>query len=157
MKEDSKLAGVAAGLILAALAVLIAWNTFHMRIPPNYARVGPQVFPYAAAIILVILAGCFIWQSATGRPDRLAPDSDQTDWRALGAIAAGFLFEILFIKTLGFILSSTVLFIAVSLAFGSRKYFRDVVVALLLSTGAFLVFTKLLNLQLPAGILKGLI
>jgi putative tricarboxylic transport membrane protein len=45
----------------------------------------------------------------------------------------------------------------VSYAFGSRKYVRDIIVALLLTTGAYLVFTKLLNLQLPAGILKGLI
>jgi putative tricarboxylic transport membrane protein len=66
-------------------------------------------------------------------------------------------FEILFIKMLGFILASTVLFWAVAMAFGSRKYVRDVVLALVVSSVAYFVFTKLLNLQLPAGIFRGLI
>ena len=157
MKQDGKAVGISAGLILAGLAVLIAWNTFNMRISPSYARVGPQVFPYFTAAALAIAGVCVFLQALRGHPGRLAADTDQTDWKALIAISIGFLFEILFIKSLGFILSSSVLFLAIALAFGSRKYLRDIVVALLLCTGAYLVFTKLLNLQLPAGILKGLI
>ena len=157
MKEENRWAGMSAGLALAALAILIAWNTFHMRIPPNYARVGPQVFPYVAAGALALVGACLFVQAWLGRPDRVAADTDRTDWLALGAITIGFVFEILFIKRLGFILSSTVLFMAVAFAFGSRKYIRDLVVALILCIGAYLVFTKLLNLQLPPGILKGLI
>jgi putative tricarboxylic transport membrane protein len=157
MNQGNKLAGISAGLLLTALAILIAWNTFQMRIPPSYARVGPEVFPYFAAAALAIVGVMVFLQALRGHPDRLVADTEETDWLALGTITLGFVFEILFIKSLGFILSSTVLFGAVSYAFGSRKYVRDIIVALLLTTGAYLVFTKLLNLQLPAGILKGLI
>lgn len=157
MKQDGKAAGGVAGLILLALASLIAWNTFQMRIAPNYARIGPQVFPYFTAAALAIAGICMFVQSMRGDPGRLAPDTDLTDWKALAAIALGFLFEILFIKSLGFILSSSVLFVSIALAFGSRRYIRDIVIALVLCTGAYLVFTKLLNLQLPPGILKGLV
>jgi putative tricarboxylic transport membrane protein len=157
MKQDSRAVGVIAGLVLAILAALIAWSTSQMQVAAQYAKVGPQVFPYVAAVALAILGACFIIQSLTESPDKLEADTDETDWQAIGLIILGFIFEILFIKTLGFILSSTVLFWAVALAFGSRRYLRDLGMALIVSATAYFVFTKLLNLQLPAGIFRGLI
>jgi putative tricarboxylic transport membrane protein len=153
--RDSK-AGILIGLVLAAAALVIAYNTSQMRIPPTYAKVGPQVFPYLAALALAGTGFFFIYQTLSGQRDRIIADTDVTDWRAILFISGGFLFEIVFIKRLGFVLCAAVLFIAVAYAFGSRRYLRDIVTALLLSTAAYLVFTKLLNLQLPPGILKGL-
>ena len=153
--RDSK-AGLIAGLALAAVALVIAYSTSKMSIAPTYAKVGPQVFPYLAAFALGATGLFFIWQTVSRQPDRIIPDTDVTDWRAIAFISGGFIFEILFIEPLGFILSASVLFVAVAYAFGSRRYVRDAITALILSTIAYLVFTKLLNLQLPAGILKGL-
>ena len=153
--RDSKV-GLYAGLALAVLALIIAYSTSQMKIAPTYAKVGPQVFPYLAAFALGATGLFFIWQTLSRQHDRIIPDTDVTDWRAIGFISGGFIFEILFIEPLGFILSASVLFVAVAYAFGSRRYPRDVITALILSTIAYLVFTKLLNLQLPAGILKGI-
>lgn len=157
MARDSKTAGIVAGLMLAAIGVLIAWSTSQMRIPPMHAKVGPQVFPYFAAAALILVGACFVVQAARNSPDKLAADTDSTEWASLAFIVAGFLFQILFITTLGFILSSTVLFVAVAMGFGSRNYLRDILVGLILSGAAYFTFTKLLNLQLPAGIFGGLI
>lgn len=157
MGRETKTAGVAAGLLLAIVGVLIAWSTSQMRILQVHSKVGPQVFPYVAAAALVIVGACFIVQALRDSPHKLVADTDSTEWISLGCIVLGFLFQILFITTLGFILSSTVLFVAVALGFGSRHYVRDVVIALLLTSAAYFTFTKLLNLQLPAGIFKGLI
>lgn len=157
MERESKAAGIFAGLLLAAVGILIAWSTSQMRVPPMHARVGPQVFPYFAAAALLVVGACFVAQALRDSPNKLVADTDRTEWLSLGFIVAGFLFQILFITTLGFILSSTVLFVAVALGFGSRHYVRDVVIALLLSAGAYFTFTKLLNLQLPAGIFGGLV
>lgn len=85
------------------------------------------------------------------------PDTERADWRAVAIICAGFVIEIVLLKPLGFVLASTILFTAVSFAFGSRKIVRDVIIALVLSAAVYLLFTKMLNLQLPAGILKGLV
>ncbi len=153
--RDSK-AGIFAGLALVVLALIIAYNTSQMKIAPTYAKVGPQVFPYLAAAALAATGLFFLYQTVTRQHDRIIPDTDQTDWRAIIFISAGFWFEILLIEPLGFVLASSVLFVAVAFAFGSRRYLRDVITALALSTIAYLVFTRLLNLQLPAGILKGL-
>ncbi len=153
--RDSKV-GVYAGLVLVILAGVMTYSTSQMKIAPTYAKVGPQVFPYLAAFALAATGIFFIYQTLSRQHDRIIPDTDETDWRAIGYISAGFLFEILFIKLLGFVLSASFLFVAVAYAFGSRRYVRDIITALALSTVAYLVFTKLLNLQLPAGILKGL-
>jgi putative tricarboxylic transport membrane protein len=157
MERETKTAGVVAGLLLAAVGILIAWSTSQMRVPPMHAKVGPQLFPYFAAAALLIVGACFVVQALRAGTDRLVADTDSTEWPSLAFIVAGFLFQILFITTLGFILSSTVLFVAVAIGFGSRRYLRDVIVALLLSAGAYFSFTRLLNLQLPAGIFGGLI
>lgn len=157
MERETRTAGVVAGLLLVIVGMLIAWSTSQMRVPPMHAKVGPQLFPYIAAIALIGLGICFVVQAARNSPDKLVADTDTTDWFALGVIVAGFLFQIASITTLGFILSSAVLFVAVAYGFGSRQYIRDIVVALLLSAAAYFTFTKLLNLQLPAGIFGGLI
>jgi putative tricarboxylic transport membrane protein len=157
MRQESKTAGVVAGLLLIVLGVLIAWSTSQMRVLQVHSKVGPQVFPYVAALALAIVGICFIVQAMRDSPEKLAADTDSTDWSSLAFIVAGFVFQIAFITTLGFILSSTLLFIAVALGFGSRHYVRDVSVALALSAAAYFTFTKLLNLQLPAGIFGGLI
>ena len=151
------MAGLIAGLLLALLAALIAWSTWQMRIIPVHAKVGPQMFPYFAAVALAIVGICFIIQALRNSSGKLVADTDETNWMALGLIAFGFIFEILFIKSLGFILASTVLFMAVAMAYGSRRYFRDIAIGLIITSAAYFGFTRLLNLQLPAGVLEGLI
>ena len=69
MERESKTAGVVAGLLLAAVGVLIAWSTSQMRVPPMHAKVGPQVFPYFAAAALLIVGACFIVQALRAGPD----------------------------------------------------------------------------------------
>ena len=157
MKQQTRVAGLIAGLLLALLAALIAWSTSQMRIIPVHAKVGPQMFPYFAAVALAIVGICFIIQALRNSSGKLVADTDETNWMALGLIAFGFIFEILFIKSLGFILASTVLFMAVAMAYGSRRYFRDIAIGLIITSAAYFGFTRLLNLQLPAGVLEGLI
>jgi putative tricarboxylic transport membrane protein len=157
MERESKMAGIVAGLMLAILGALVAWSTSQMRVPPMHAKVGPQVFPYFAAAALAFLGLCFILQALRSGSEKLAADAEHTEWVSLAFILVGFAIEIALIKPLGFILSSALLFLCVSIGFGSRNYVRDVIVALLLSSAAYFTFTKLLNLQLPAGILGGLI
>lgn len=157
MGRESKAAGIVAGLLLAIAGALVAWSTSQMRVPPMHAKVGPQLFPYFAAAALAFLGFCFIVQALRSSSDRLAADTEHTEWVSLTLIIAGFAIEIALIKPLGFVLASSLLFLCVSFGFGSRHYVRDVIVALVLSTAAYFVFTKLLNLQLPAGILGGII
>jgi hypothetical protein len=52
---------------------------------------------------------------------------------------------------LGFVLTSTVFFIAESRILGSRALLRDVVATILFVGGLYLVFVKFLTIDLPHG------
>ncbi|MEA2584466.1 MAG: Tripartite tricarboxylate transporter TctB family [Thermomicrobiales bacterium] len=58
---------------------------------------------------------------------------------------------LLLIERAGFIIASAVLFFVASFGMGSRRILRDVIVALLLSVGAYVLFTKGLSPRLPKG------
>ena len=49
-KQTISGAGLAIGLGLIAIASVIGFETMQMQVPPSYARVGPQIFPYIIAI-----------------------------------------------------------------------------------------------------------
>lgn len=148
-------AGLAVGLGLILLAAVIGFDTAGMQVPPTYARVGPQIFPYLAAIALAACGLFFIWQVFAGGKDAIAPDSTAADWVAVIAISAGLLLQVVLIQRFGFIISAALLFFAVAWGFRSKRPLRDAIVAVLLSLVVYFVFTRLLNLQLPAGIFKG--
>ena len=46
---------------------------------------------------------------------------------------------------------------AVAYAFGSRRFLRDAVVAILVAVIVYVGFTRGLHLQLPAGLFAGLV
>ncbi len=72
-------------------------------------------------------------------------------------ISAALLLQMALFKQLGFIPTAIVLFMAVSYGFGSRRLLRDGAIAVALAFGVYFGFTRGLNLQLPAGVLAGLL
>ena len=149
-------AGLAIGLGLIAIASVIGFDTMQMQVPPSYARVGPQIFPYIIAIGLAITGVHIAWKSYRGG-DEVIDEVEPTDWKSVGIIVAGLIAHMNLLKPLGFVPAGLILFMSVAFAFGSRRYSRDAIVGFLLVLFAYLGFTYGLGLQLPPGILKGLL
>jgi putative tricarboxylic transport membrane protein len=149
-------AGYFVGLGLLLLAAVIGFDAARMQVAPQYSSYGPQIFPYIAMGALAVAGLYFLWQTATCRPDAIREDSEKADWTGVIGISAGLLAQVFLIERLGFVISAAILFFCVAWGFRSRKPLRDAVVAILLSTTTYLVFTQLLNLQLPPGIFKGM-
>lgn len=80
-----------------------------------------------------------------------------THWRPVALIAAGVVLNLLLAETGGFIIASVALFWFVARAFDPEHPVRDALFAVAVSVGAFLLFGRVLDLQLPAGVLAGLI
>ena len=148
------MAGLVIGLGLIAIAAVIAGDATHMRVPPIHAKVGPRVFPYLVSVGMALAGAVIGWQAWTRR---FIVEEQQTDWGAVAIIAAGLVVHMNVLKPLGFVPAAVILFLSVSFAFGSRRYLRDFIVALLLAIITDLCFTRLLGLQLPSGILGGLL
>ena len=51
------------------------------------------------------------------------------------------------------LIASAILFVLIARGYGSRRLLRDTLIALVLSTAVFLLFTKALGLNLPAGLI----
>jgi putative tricarboxylic transport membrane protein len=144
-------AGLLIGLGLIAIAAVIAVDASHMRVPPVHAKVGPRVFPYLVSGGLALSGLAIAWQAWTRN---FLVEVQDTDWGAVAIIAAGLVLQINLMKPLGFIPTATLLFMAVSFAFGSRRFLRDAAVAVILAAVTYFAFTRLLGLQLPPGFLK---
>jgi putative tricarboxylic transport membrane protein len=148
-------AGLAIGIGFVLLGGLIAFDTSRMQIMPTYAKVGPQVFPYLTSIALAGTGLFFALQSLRRWPHAVVAEERSADLQALLAISVGLIVQMVLIGRLGFVLSSTFLFVAVAWGFGSRRMFRDTAIGLALTIVTYVVFTRFLALQLPAGLLKG--
>jgi putative tricarboxylic transport membrane protein len=79
------------------------------------------------------------------------------DWMPLAAIGIGLIQQILLFEFLGFVPTAAILFFCVAFGFGSRRYLRDIFIAIALSVVAYVGFVHALGLHLPAGILGGVL
>ena len=149
-------AGLAIGLGLIAIASVIGFETMQMRVPPSYARVGPQIFPYIIALGMALTGAFIAWKSYRGG-DEVIDEVEPTDWKNVGIILLGLIAHMNLLRPAGFVPAGVVLFMSVTFAFGSRRFGRDALIGFFLVLFAYIGFTYGLGLQLPPGILKGLL
>ncbi|MDP4822828.1 MAG: tripartite tricarboxylate transporter TctB family protein [Aestuariivirgaceae bacterium] len=157
MKAQTKVsgAGLTIGLGFLALAAILALDAATMQVPPNYARVGPQVFPYIVASGMGLCGLRLIWEALRDAQNAHVPPV--TDWKAVLVIGLALASQYFLLKPLGFVFSALVLFMAITHSFGSHKYARDVLVGLVLALAAYTGFRYGLGIALPPGLLKGLL
>jgi putative tricarboxylic transport membrane protein len=143
---------------VVALAGVVAWQTAAVPSSPAYAQVGPKVFPAGVAVGLLVLGLALGWQALTGRRngDDDAEDTVPVDWHALAWLGAGLVLNVALIGVIGFVLSSTILFVCVARAFGSRRPARDAAIAVLFSLVTYIGFDRVLGISIGAGVFEEL-
>lgn len=141
------------GFALVLLGTLILAGTLSITVAPAYSRVGPRVFPFVVAAGMIVLGILYAIESWKGTQTPAA-DHAVNLWPIM-LISGGIILDALLMPSLGFILSSTILFVLVAIGFGSRRYLRDGLVGLALSAVAYVTFVYGLGLKLPAGSFAG--
>ena len=141
------------GFALVLLGILILAGTLSITVAPAYSRVGPRVFPFVVAAGMIVLGILYALESWKGAQTP-AEDHPVNLWPIV-LISGGIIVDALLMPSLGFILSSTILFVLVAVGFGSRRYLRDGLVGLALSAVAYVTFMYGLGLRLPAGPFAG--
>jgi putative tricarboxylic transport membrane protein len=76
-------------------------------------------------------------------------------WRSVALIGVGVALNLALAERAGFVIASAVLFWFVARAFDERFPARDAAFAVAVSVGAYLLFARVLQLSLPAGVLSG--
>jgi len=146
---------------LLLLGVIVLFDAKNMLVPPGSGSVGPQVFPTIIGIFIIavsIILAIEILRGNYGQPEgtEFGEIKAKTDWKTLSTVAASILTYPFLIESAGFVIASTVVFFGVGYAYGARKLIRNLLIALIFSLIVFLTFTEFLNVNLPAGLLKGI-
>ena len=146
-------AALAIALVLAIIAAVIIWQTSMMRVPPIQAKVGPTVFPYVIAGGLIILAIGTAVSALRGQ----FPAREPLNFRPIAWIVAGLLGQILLVGWMGFSVGTAVLFAFVAKGFGRGPLWITLPIGFVLAFVIWFIFSRGLQLSLPAGPIERLI
>jgi putative tricarboxylic transport membrane protein len=150
------------GGVIVLFGVWCLWQATLLREGPGYAAVGPRVFPLLVSGG-ILLSGMALILSHHDAPSAVAVESvvadtedAPADWPTLIGAAGMLAGYLLLFQVLGFVFASTAFLVGCSWVLGSRSPIRDLAAGLGTSLIAYLVFTRLLGLELPAGPLAAL-
>lgn len=140
MKSDRIAGGF---LLLIALLYLLEARSFETDFIAD--PIGPKAFPFVLGAVLVGLSiGLTVGRGAeTSWPSRSL-------WWRWAVVIATLLIYAAILNPLGFVISTTLLLVTLSLLFGGR-FARSLIFAVVFSAATYLVFRWLLALSLPPG------
>jgi putative tricarboxylic transport membrane protein len=141
--------------VLAAFILLlggfVAVETALLRTGPGYAAIGPKLFPWLVAAGLLLVGLALLHDARAGAVAH--PAGFELDLPPALAVTVGLVLQMVLMKPLGFVIATTVLFVAVAYALGSRRIVLNAAVGLVLCAVTYVAFTRGLGLVLPAGLL----
>ncbi|MER7896144.1 tripartite tricarboxylate transporter TctB family protein [Streptomyces sp. NPDC096046] len=153
--------GVCAFLALLGAAVIVdALGIPHVT--SGIDPVGPRAVPLILGGLLILLAVLYAVDVARG--GRGEPEAGEdvdlsqgSDWRTVLLLIGVFLANALLIERLGWVISGALLFWGTAFALGNRHYIRNLAIAVTLSLTTFYAFAIGLGVNLPAGVLQGIL
>jgi putative tricarboxylic transport membrane protein len=145
---------------LFLLGALVFWDTWRTELPAFNLTVSPKVFPYAIATLLMILTAILfisVLRGNTALPEGLEPGDpiEKSDLKTFGIVLVSLFSFLLLIERAGFIIAASLTFFGITVAFDNKKHLRAAIFGTIFITIIYVSFTRLLHVQLPAGIFKG--
>ena len=158
MESDVHVGGrgfMALGLVTLVLGLVVAVGTANLPGAASYAGVGARLFPAIAAAGLI---GSGLWLAVQGWQIRHVHGSgERSDPVAFAAIIGGLVAHMVLLETAGFVVASTVLFFAVTLAFRDRRWLLNLAIAFAVALVTRVVLGYGLGLALPTLLPGGVI
>lgn len=148
------------GLGVVGLGLLTVWQALVIPPTPVYAEVSATLVPWLVALLLLGLGtGLCVSALRGGWSHALEEmqDAPPVNWRSLGLMAAALVVQVALIEWLGFVIASTILYVLVCAAFGSRHPLRDLLIGAAVTLVAYLAFSHLLGVNIGAGVLEGIL
>ncbi|MEU4163222.1 tripartite tricarboxylate transporter TctB family protein [Actinoplanes sp. NPDC026670] len=153
--------GMCAFLALAGVLVIVdAVNTTSAT--SSNDPIGPRPVPFLLGVLLLIAAAVYaldVRRGGRGEPEG-GEDVDPTspiDWRTVLLVALAFAVNAVLIEPLGWVISGSVLFWSTAFALGARRHLLTAAVSIALALITFYGFAIGLGVNLPAGILQGIL
>jgi putative tricarboxylic transport membrane protein len=150
-------------LLLGVVGLVVLVDALRMDAPTTESdRVGPQAFPLAVAVLLLVCAVALALDVLRGGRGVAEEGEDvdltaPTEWRVVLPLLGVFVANVLLIDVLGWVVSGAMLFFGCAWSLGSRHYVRDVLISVAISLVTFYGFYLGLGIHLPAGVLEGVL
>lgn len=155
------------GLIVPAIMMLLGlfliFGITQMDVADDGELFGPQAFPWIAAgacFLVGVLLTVQILRSpevpeSMVEEDGSIREGSHSNWPAtLGALGS-FVGFALILETVGWIIAAALVFWGLTVALGNRRYLFNLLVGLAMSSIMQLIFSGLLGLNLPSGVMGG--
>jgi len=153
--------GLCAALGLAGLVVI--WDATRIGdATSSNDPVGPKALPFVIGAALIVVSALYALDVSRGGVGEQEAGEDvelghPADWRTVGLLAGAFLLNAFLIEPLGWVISGALLFALASFALGNRHHVRGLAIGIALSLITFYGFAIGLGVNLPAGILDGIL
>ena len=151
---------IAVSVGVLALGALVLAGAWELPAGGGYAQVGPGVVPRIVGGVLLLLGAMLLREALTGGYRGVDEEAEvhlPMDWKSFGWVSAGIIVYGLLVERAGFLIASTLLFVAVARGFASRRWVLNACVGLAIASFIFAVFNYGLGLQLPPGVLRGIL
>jgi putative tricarboxylic transport membrane protein len=157
VEEATRPAASWAQLAFAAVILLlgVVVLTEGLGVRGDLSPQGPRFFPTALGVLWLVLGVLYLASRirvvASGTPDEST--ERLTHVKRLAVLAVLLVGYVYVLYPLGYVLSTALFFIGAAAALGSTHHRRDVVVGVLLSVAVYFVFSRMLGISLPPGVL----
>jgi putative tricarboxylic transport membrane protein len=144
-------------ILLLVLAIALLIETMKMPVG-TFASPGGGFFPLGLSVVLGILSFVLLLQTIKGKHEEESPP-----WATAGnlgplVMTIGVLFLYVFVfELLGYLISTFFLIGLIMAVFGPMKWWKVVTIALISATLSYFLFTAILGMSMPKGLLEGIL
>lgn len=145
------------GAVLLLMAAALALGNLGMDVIGDGGLLGPQGFGWFVAALATVIGVQLVVSALRRTPERrrsLAAQ-ERTNWRAVGLVMLGIIAFSALIDTVGWLIMATLMFAAVATGLGNRNLLRNLTVGFVMAAVIQIVFSGMLDLNLPSGLLGG--
>lgn len=143
---------------VAVLAVAYLYSDYLLPHPSSGDPVGPQLFP--ALVGLGLLGSALLMLVEAGRKRRrltlITTGHRRPDKRRYAAMVAAAIWTLVYyavLERVGYLLSTAIFIFVLLLYFNPHKYFVNTAIAAGFAVVVYVLFTKILSVDLPQGFL----
>jgi putative tricarboxylic transport membrane protein len=153
--------GVCVFLALVGVLVLVDASQIGTVTTTN-DPIGPKPVPILLGVLLLVVAAIYAFDVARGGTGEAEAGEDidlgtPIDWRTVLLLIGAFLANAVLIDWLGWVISGSLLFWGSAFALGNRHHVRNLAIAVALALITFYAFAIGLGVNLPAGVLQGIL
>jgi hypothetical protein len=138
--------------------ILSRLGTGHTAASASMSDIGRYPwFVLAGLLVTGLWSASALLRDGRRQDARAAADTPagHVQWTAVALVVVAAAADLVVLERGGFILASSLLFWITARAFDRTRPVRDALVAIGLSAGAYLLFARLLQIDLPAGVFAG--